>query len=97
MASDVPSTLAVLGQTTKSRKGCRYTDEERAILSKYKDEYKSKTTAQERQQLLKQKLFVDIFNFWFSKEGAKPSEDETKKRVKVLFLIVRAPRTTIET
>src|SRR5277367_2063159 len=98
MGSDIPSTLAAIqGQRSKSRRGCRYTDEERTILSRYKDEYKGKTTAQEREQVLKQKLFVDIFNYWFFKEGAFPSEDETKKRVTVLFLIVITSCTNIAT
>jgi hypothetical protein len=85
MASNILSPLpAIQGQRGKPRKGCRYTEEERAILSKYKDEYTAKTTAEEREQLLKQKVFVDIFNYWFSKEGA-PSEEQSKKRVTVSY------------
>jgi len=71
----------------KPRRGSRYTEAERKVLSKYKDEYRSKTTAQEREQLLKQKVLVDIFNYWFSKEGTFPSEEESKQRVKVSYLI----------
>jgi hypothetical protein len=89
MASEnIPSPLAAIPcQTSKPRRGSRYSEEERALLSKYKDEYKSKTTAQDREQLMKQKVLVDIFNYWFSKEGTIPSEEESKKRVKVLYPI----------
>ena len=88
MASELLSTLAVIQhQSNESRQGCRYSKEERAILSKYKEEYKAKTTPEGREQVLKQKVFVDIFNYWFSKEGTMPSEEESKKRVTVFCLI----------
>lgn len=89
MVLNIPSTLAALeGESGKSRKGCRYSDAERAVLSKYKEEYKSKTTPEAREQVLKQKVFVDIFNYWYSKEGAMPSEEESKKRVAVFDCIL---------
>jgi hypothetical protein len=71
------------GEGTMSRKGCRYSQAERDVLSRHKEEYKSKTTPEEREQVLKQKVFVDIFNHWFATEGTMPGEEESKKRVSV--------------
>ena len=82
--SDIPSILpAMQGEGTKPRKGCRYSQAERDVLSRHKEEYKSKATPEEREQVLKQKVFVDIFNHWYTTEGTMPSEAESKERVSV--------------
>lgn len=88
MASDIPAVLAAIqGQTRRARQECRYTEEERAVLSKYKEEYRSKTNHDERDQLLREKVFVDIFNYWFAKEQVMPSPSENKKRIEVLHFV----------
>lgn len=88
MASEIAGTLAAIRekQINKTRKGCLYSPEELAVLSQYKDEYRSKTTPEERDQCLKGKVLVHIFNYWYEQEGVMPSEEETTKRVKVIII-----------
>jgi hypothetical protein len=65
----------------KPRKESAYSKEEKSILGKYKDEYKSKT-ARERQNVLRGSILVDIFNYWQDK-GIALDADEMEKRVTV--------------
>jgi ribosomal protein S14 len=82
MASSIPSIPRDTG-AKKQRQGCKYTSAERAIISKFKDEYLSKTTFEEREQLIKGKVVADIFKYWLEREGVEPSESETKQRIEV--------------
>jgi hypothetical protein len=77
MPSEIPNFNALLERgTRKSRKGSIYTAEERAVLRQYKDEYRSKTTREERLALVKSKILRDIFNYWDGK-GVDLNETET--------------------
>ena len=70
----------------KPRKDCAYTPAERAILAIFKDEYRTLTTHEERDQFLRGKVLVEMFNYWYSQEGVIPSEQVSKKRIEVLCL-----------
>jgi hypothetical protein len=84
MASQTPLVLEAIPEWThKARKGCQYNAEERAVLSKYKEAYKKQTTHVDRENLLRGKILVDIFNYWFTKEGVMPSADEATRRIEV--------------
>ena len=69
----------------KERKDSEYTREERAVLGKYKDEYKNQTTPEKRDSLLTNHILVDIFNHWYNNGviEANIPEDEVLVRVKV--------------
>jgi hypothetical protein len=81
---DLPAVLQkIRDQAGKTRKGCQYTNEEKAILGKYKEEYRALTTHEDRDLLLRNKILVDIFNHWFRKEQVMPSPEEIVTRRKV--------------
>jgi len=87
MASELPAVLVALEERThRTRKGCQYNEEEKAVLSKHKEEYMSKTTPTDREQVLKTKILVDIFNYWSVKEEIVPTADAdiVTQRIKVL-------------
>lgn len=65
----------------KQRKETFYTKEERAIMGKYKDDFKT-TRGKERDHIVRGKILVDLFNFWHNK-GIGLREDEMETRVTV--------------
>jgi hypothetical protein len=67
----------------KARQACHYTAEEREVFNKYKEEYRSQTTKEQRGHILKTQILPDLFNYW-TNDGAVPLSDaEACKRVKV--------------
>ena len=70
---------------TKERKDSEYSREERAVLGKYKDNYKNLTRPEDRDSLLTNHILVDIFNHWYNKGEVEANiqEDEVSVRVKV--------------
>lgn len=82
MSTAVPGILQAIQKTRKIRKECEYTPEERAVLGKYKEEYKSKTTTEEREMLLRTRILVDIFNHWHT-QNVDLSPEEGHTRIKV--------------
>lgn len=69
----------------KTRKGCRYTEEERRVIGKYKKEYRKLTTREARAHLFQTKILVDIFNFWDSPQ-LEVGGEAGKSRIKVFIL-----------
>ena len=67
----------------KTRKECLYTDEERAIMAKYKEAYKATINHNERESLLRNHIFPDIFNFWYKEEQDMPDGPEIERKRKV--------------
>jgi hypothetical protein len=67
----------------KARKGCQYTDEERAVLGKFKAAYKATTNHSQRDALMRGSIFPEMWNFWFQKEQVMPTEEQTLSRRKV--------------
>ena len=51
-------------KSRRPREGCLYNPQEVAILNKYKEEYRNKTTHEERDLVLRTEMFVEIFNYW---------------------------------
>jgi hypothetical protein len=83
MSTAIPAILEALRlKTRKPRKECEYNVEERAVLDKYKKQYKAKTSAEEREMMLRNYILVDIFNHWHAK-GIDLSEEEVPIRMKV--------------
>ena len=60
-----------------------YLQEEMKVISKYKAEYKEQTTKALRAYVLRNKILVDMFNFWDA-NGTLPTEEECMGRVKVI-------------
>ena len=90
MATQNPNPILLMVEalqhvTCQPWKGCQYNVEELKVLGKYKDEYKSKTTHQEREGLLRSKIFVDIFNHWDS-QNIPLSGPEINQRAKVYYI-----------
>jgi hypothetical protein len=84
MASEVSHLLELTQRRPqKGRQGCHYNTKEKEVLCKYKDEYKSKKTAVEREALLKGKILVDIFNYWHSLDNTFLTEEVATKRIQV--------------
>jgi hypothetical protein len=65
----------------KPRKQSEFTKQERGIMGRNKEAFKT-TSGKERDNVLRGKILVDIFNFWHSK-GIHLGEDEMEKRVTV--------------
>jgi hypothetical protein len=67
------------------RKHSRYSDDEIKVLQKYKDRYKKASTTEERNDLLRNYILVDIFNFWYDKGSVTTdiSEEDFAARIKV--------------
>lgn len=87
MATQIPAVAEMLQKKKRkeTRKGCTYSKEELAVLLPYKEEYRSKTTHADRDQLLRSSILVDIFNHWLS-TGVDLTEAEVQKREKVCQL-----------
>ncbi|KAF8816594.1 hypothetical protein BYT27DRAFT_7248032 [Phlegmacium glaucopus] len=85
-----PLQAALLESITKKirkpRKESQYTPEEKKVLGKYKEEYRRKINTDERYDLFRQHILVDIFNHWYSKGvvSADISEGEASERIKKL-------------
>lgn len=67
------------------RKNATYPTEVIDVLNKYKNEYRKITTTEERHQLLRNFILVDVFNFWFHKGEVVEdiSEHDLSGRIKV--------------
>jgi hypothetical protein len=76
-------------RTQKDRKDSGYSPEERRILGKYKEEYKLKTTTDERDSLFTNHILVDIFGHWFHKGEISESisDEDVANRVKVGYML----------
>jgi len=68
------------------RKTGRYSKEEKEVLMKYKDNYRRTTTTEERYDLLRNRILVDIFNFWYAKGEVSPDiePDLLSDKIKVM-------------
>ena len=85
MAATISQLLAATQERPpKGRQDCHYNAKEKEVLCKYKEEYKSKRTHAEREALLREKVFVDIFNHWYPVDATMPTEQETKTRIEVM-------------
>ena len=60
--------------TKKPRRDALYSQEEMKVISKYKAEYKEQTTKALRAHVLRNKILVDMFNFWDA-NGTLPTEE----------------------
>lgn len=60
--------------------------DEIAVISKYKSEYKEQTTRSLRAHVMRNKILVDIFNYWDQK-GVLLSEEAVLQRAKVNYYI----------
>jgi hypothetical protein len=91
MTTQIPAALQAAFQKgaekkkPNDRKDSEYSPEERRVIGVYKEEYKSKTTTDERDSLFKSHILVDIFAHWFHNQEILEtiSEEEVGKRVKV--------------
>ena len=91
MTSEIPVLFqaafddAIGNKNVRNRNKSRYSREEINVLEKYKDTYRRKTTTDERHELFRQYILVDIFNHWHSKGvvSAKIGADELQDRIKV--------------
>jgi len=72
--------------TKKPRRGALYSREEIKVISKYKAEYKDQTTKTLRAHVLRNKILVDLFNYWDVQETLPSDEAGCMDRVKVKCL-----------
>jgi len=78
--------------TRKPRRGALYSREEIEVISKYKPEYKEQTTRALRAHVLRNKILVDIFNYW-DVQGTLPLDEAVcVDRVKVNHETVKSMR-----
>jgi hypothetical protein len=76
--------MAHLIPTTKPpRRGTLYSRAEILVLSKYKEEYKDQTTRALRANVLRNKILVDLFNYWDLQNTLPLDGVESMERVKV--------------
>jgi len=67
----------------KPRRDALYSQEEIAVLSKYKAEYKDQTTKPLRAHVLRNKILVNIFNYWDVQKTLPADEEACVAWVKV--------------
>ena len=60
--------------TKHPRRGAQFSRKEIEVISKYKDEYKEQTTRPLRANVLRNKIMVDLFNYW-DDQGTLPSDE----------------------
>jgi hypothetical protein len=60
-----------------------WTAEERKVVNVHKEAYRQLQNREERMQLFKEKVLVDIFNHWDDTGKAAVDEEESQQRVKV--------------
>jgi len=76
--------MAHLIPTAKQpRQGTLYSRGEIQAISKYKAEYKEQTTRALRANVLRNKILVDLFNYWDVQNMLPSDEVESMERVKV--------------
>ena len=83
LISPMPPVTEVPEKLRKTRKECSYTAAERAILTKHKEAYLATTSHQERDQLLRGAVFIDMFNYWFDGDKVVMTEEEIVEKQKV--------------
>jgi hypothetical protein len=69
--------------TKQPRRGTLYTKPELLVISKYKTEYKEQTTRALRANVLRNKILVDLFNYWLEQKTLPLEGEESINRVKV--------------
>jgi hypothetical protein len=76
---------AVTNKARKPRSQCALSTSERNVINKYREEYRSKTTTEERTDVLRNNILVDIFNHWFNQGvvTADINADDLSERIKV--------------
>jgi hypothetical protein len=85
ITGSILAVMAHLIPTTKQpRRGTLYTRGELLVISKYKAEYKEQTTRALRANVLRNKILVDVFNYWDAQSMLPPNEVESMERVKVI-------------
>jgi hypothetical protein len=84
VTGSILTVMAHLIPTTKQpRRGTLYTKGELLVISKYKTEYKEQTTRALRTNVLRNKILVDLFNYWDTQNTLPSDEVESMQRVKV--------------
>jgi len=73
----------LIPETRRARRGATYSREELEVISKYKDEYKEQTTRPLRAHVLRNKILVDLFNYWWQENTLPTDEEGCVARVKV--------------
>jgi hypothetical protein len=67
----------------KARKDCQYTAEERKVLHKFKEEYRSQVTSDARGHVFRSKILPAIFNYWSNDGLVAIPDDKVGEQVKV--------------
>jgi hypothetical protein len=64
----------------KPRKDCFYSLEERKILDAFKDEYRTKTTTEQRGEMFRSRILTAMWTYWAEGgPGSVPSEELTER------------------
>jgi hypothetical protein len=69
------------------RKDGQYTQMEKEIIGKYKEEYRSLSTRELRGQLMRERVLPAIFNYWNDHGNAPMTEEQWSSRQRVVFLL----------
>lgn len=85
LASLLPMIMAP--KSRQARGDCQYTPQELAVLNKHKAAYRKTTTHAQRDQMMRTKIYVDIFNYW-DDIGIPLDETVTNRRMKVCISIL---------
>jgi len=80
--------------TKQPRRGTLYAREELLVISKYKTEYKEQTTRALRANVLRNKILVDLFNYWDAHDRLPLDGEESMERVKVIHWTIKSVTST---
>jgi hypothetical protein len=85
VTGSILAVMAHLIPTTKQpRRGTLYAKGELQVITKYKAEYKEQPTRVLRANVLRNKILVDLFNYWDVQNTLPLDGVESMERVKVI-------------
>jgi hypothetical protein len=77
---------AIPPKPRQPRKDGRYTQVEKEIIGKYKEEYRLLTTRELRGQLMRERILPAIFNYWNDQGNGPMNEEDWRSRQQVVAL-----------
>ena len=74
----------LIPDTRRQRRDAIYTKEEMTVIGKYKEEYRTRTTKEERKHVM-MKILLDIFTYWDERGNIAADDEENAERARVFL------------
>jgi len=80
---DLPVPTFAVEKQRRTQRDCKYNAAERRVLEPFKIEFRTQTTVHGRLQVLRAKILLAMFNYWWSIGQKVRTEDESRQWTKV--------------